>query len=268
MKINAMELRNLVIENSLELGRLTEKQLGKEDYKELTGLYRTALDAMTTLAGTDYAHKTEQKHLDDAFNAVKAILGLYETDDNRIVIDKQSMNSIRDMAIKPQRMYSDAYKKVEKARNSQQKTAIERYTDLLTMGVEKPTEYDVVDLIKGIKSKCEIPTAITLFIETVKTSGVNVSVGTTNMLTMFENALATLVVKTKAVNDIKAAGKWTWRRPAPVDGNGEPKVFADLIENYIADCIVDGYNIKPTNIIRDENKAARAAKKAEKKANK
>ena len=264
MKTNAMELRNLVVENSLELGRLTEKQLGKEDYKELTVLYRSALDAMTNLASANYNHTTTQKHLDDAFNSVKAILGLYETDDDRIVIDKDSMNSIRDMAIKPQRMYSDKYKKAEKARSNQQKTAIERYTDLLTMGVEKPTEYDVVELIKGIKNKCEVPTDIALFVETVKTSGVNVSVGTTSMLEMFENALATLVVKTKAVNDVKAAGKWTWRRPAPVDGNGEPKVFADLIENYIADCLVDGYNIKPTNVIRAENKAERDAKKANK----
>ena len=259
MKTNATELRTMVVENSLELGRLSEQQVGKDDYKELTKLYRNALDMLTEWASADYAHKTEQTHISNAFESVKAILALYETDDNRIAIDNSAMHTMRDLSTQPKRQYSEKYKKAEKARKAQEKTAIERYEDLITMGVEAPTECDVVELIKGIKDKAEINTELTLFIKDVKTSKVVTTIGTTDMLEMFENALATLVVKTKAVEDIKADGNWTWRRPEAVN----EKVFADLVENYVADCLIDGYNIKSTKTIRDEAKAKRdEAKKA------
>ena len=259
-----MELRNLVVENSLELGRLTEQQVGKEDYKELTKLYRNALDSLTEWASADYSHKAEQTHISNAFESVKAILALYETEDNRIAIDNSAMHTMRDLSTQPKRQYSEKYKKAEKARKAQEKTAIERYEDLITMGVEEPTEYDVKELIKGIKDKAEIGTEFGFFTESVKASKVVVTIGTTNMLEMFENALATLVVKTKAVNDIKADGNWTWRRPEAVN----EKVFADLVENYVADCLIDGYNIKTTKTIREEAKAKRDAKKAEAKTKK
>ena len=263
MKTSAKELRTLVMDNSLELGRLTEKQLGKEDYRELTKLYRNALDAITEWAAKDYNHTSVNGDDKASFDAVKAILSLFATDESRIIIDEASMRTIRDCATKPQRMYSEKYKKAEKARSSQQKTAIERYEDLLTLGVEKSDEYDVIALIKGIKDSGEIADELKFFIDDVRASEVVTSVGTTDMLTMFENSLATLVVRTKAVENIKSAGKWTWRRIAPVDGNGEPKVFADLVENYIADCLIDGRNIKTSKGIRDEAKARRdEAKKA------
>jgi hypothetical protein len=257
MKTLANELRNLVVGNSLELGRLTEQQVGKEDYKELTKLYRNALDMLTEWASADYSHKATQEHISNAFEAVKAILALYETDDNRIAIDNSAMHTMRDLSTQPKRQYSEKYKKAEKARKAQEKTAIERYEDLITMGVEAPTEIDVVELIKGIKDKAEIKPVLEVFINDVKTSKVVVTIGTTNMLEMFENALATLIVKTKAVDDIKADGNWTWRRPEAVN----EKVFADLVENYVADCLIDGYNIKTTKTIREEKKAERDAKK-------
>lgn len=260
MNTTATELRNLVVGNSLELGRLTEQQVGKEDYKELTKLYRNALDALTEWASADYAHKAEQAHISNAFESVRAILALYETDDNRIAIDNSAMHTMRDLSTQPKRQYSEKYKKAEKARKAQEKTAIERYEDLITMGVEAPTEYDVVDIIKGIKDKAEVSPMLEIFYTDVKSSGVVVSIGTTNMLEMFENAIATLVVKTKAVDDIKADGNWTWRRPEAVN----EKVFADLVENYVADCLIDGYNIKTTKTIREEAKALRDAKKLEK----
>lgn len=259
MNTKAMELRNLVVGNSLELGRLTEQQIGKEDYKELTKLYRNALDNLTEWASADYAHKAEQTHISNAFESVKAILALYTTDDDRIAIDNSAMHTMRDLSTQPKRQYSEKYKKAEKARKAQEKTAIERYEDLITMGVEAPTEYDVVELIKDIKDKAEINSMLEIFCKDVKDSKVVVSIGTTNMLEMFENALATLVVKTKAVDDIKADGNWTWRRPEAVN----EKVFADLVENYVADCLIDGYNIKSTKTLRDEAKAKRdEAKKA------
>ena len=260
MNTNAMELRELVVGNSLELGRLTEQQVGKEDYKELTKLYRNALDMLTEWASADYSHKVTQEHISNAFESVKSILALYTTDDNRIAIDNSAMHTMRDLSTQPKRQYSEKYKKAEKSRKAQEKTAIERYEDLITMGVEVPSQYDVKELIKGIKDKAEIGTELTFFSESVKTSGVVVTVGTTNMLEMFENALATLVVKTKAVDDIKAAGNWTWRRPEAVN----EKVFADLVENYVADCLIDGYNIKTNKTIRDEKKFELARKKAEK----
>lgn len=260
MNTTAMALRNLVVENSLELGRLSESQVGKEDYKELTKLYRNALDMLTEWASADYAHKTTQEHISNAFESVKAILALYTTDDNRIAIDNSAMHTMRDLSTQPKRQYSEKYKKAEKARKAQEKTAIERYEDLITMGVDVPTEYDVKELIKNIKDKAEIGTELGFFSESVKSSKVVVTIGTTNMLEMFENALATLVVKTKAVNDIKADGNWTWRRPEAVN----EKVFADLVENYVADCLIDGYNLKSTKTLRDEAKARRdEAKKAE-----
>lgn len=259
MKTLAMELRNLVVENSLELGRLSEAQVGKEDYKELTKLYRNALDMLTEWASADYSHKATQEHISNAFESVKAILALYTTEDNRIAIDNSAMHTMRDLSTQPKRQYSEKYKKAEKARKSQEKTAIERYEDLITMGVEAPTECDVVELIKGIKDKAEINSQLEVFINDVKESKVVVTIGTTNMLEMFNNALATLVVKTKAVEDIKADGNWTWRRIEAVN----EKVFADLVENYVADSLIDGYNIKSTKTLRDEAKAKRdEAKKA------
>ena len=139
---------------------------------------------------------------------------------------------------------SDAYTKAEKARKAQAKTANERYNDLITLGAPAREEgEELADYINAIRE-----------------SGINTVSEGIDMLAMYQAAMAVLAVKTKAVEDIKAAGNWTWRRPVAVDLN----TFADLIENYVADCLMDGYNIKSSKVIREEKAEARKAAKAEK----
>jgi hypothetical protein len=241
---NATELRTLVMENALTLGRLDRETLGKQDYATLTVLYRNALDALTEWAGLDYAHKSNKQSADPSFAAVKAILELYATDEDKIVIDQASMRTMRDCATKPKRLYSEAYTKAEKARKAQAKTVLERYNDLITLGAPERNEEE----------------AIEDYVARVREDGIETQVGAVDMLDMFVNASAILVVKEKAVKDIKEAGNWTWRRPVAVDLN----TFADLIENYIADCLMDGYNIKSSKTVRDEKAEARKQAKAEK----
>lgn len=246
---NANELRTLVMENALTLGRLDKETLGKKNYDTLTALYRNALDALTEWAGLDYAHKSDKQSADPSFAAVKAILELFATDEDRIIIDQSSMRTMRDCATKPKRLYSAEYTKAEKARKAQAKTVAERYEDLITLGApERKEDESVQDYSARVKS-----------------AGVETAVGAVDMLEMFVNASAVLMVKEKAVQDIKDAGNWTWRRPVAVDIS----TFADLIENYIADCLMDGYNIKSSKAVREEKaearKASKEAKDAEKK---
>jgi hypothetical protein len=117
MTINAESLRNLVIENRWEEKRLsaTSGQLCPNDYKELTELYKAALDALTDWAAIDYVHAPADGKDDAAFTAVKNILALYDNGDTRIIIDRQSMRTMRDCATKPKRLYSDEYKDAKKA---------------------------------------------------------------------------------------------------------------------------------------------------------
>lgn len=241
---NAMELRTLVQENALTLGRLDKDTLGKKDYDVLTALYRNALDALTEWAGLDYAHKSTKQSADPSFAAVKAILALFDTEEDHIVIDQSSMRTMRDCATKPKRLYSDAYTKAEKARKAQAKTAAERYTDLITLGAPERNDAESVED----------------YAARIREAGIATQVGCVDMLEMFINANAVLVVKEKAVQDIKDAGNWTWRRPVAVDIN----TFADLIENYVADCLMDGYNIKSSKTIREEKAEARKLAKSEK----
>lgn len=243
MKTTAKTLRKLVMENSLTLGRLNKDTLG-EDYAVLTTLYTNALDSLTEWASKDYAHKSDKSDVDNAFTQVKAILELYATDEDRIVIDQSSMRTMRDLATKPKRLYSEEYKKAEKARKEQAKTVDSRYEDLLTLGCPEIGEEETVED----------------YVARVRESGVNTVAEKIDMLEMYQNAVATLVVKTKKVDQIKAKGNWTWKRPIAVALNE----FADLVENYIADCLVDNYNIKPSKTIRDEKQAEREAKKASK----
>ena len=245
MTMTATKLRKLVIDNALTLGRLDKATMG-EDYAVLTALYQNALDALTDWAGKDYAHKTEKSDVDNAFTHVKAILDLFTTKDDKIVIDQSSMRTMRDCATKPKRLYSDEYKKAEKARKEQAKQADSRYDDLLTLGCpERAEDEELAD-----------------YVARVRALGVNTKSEKIDMLDMYQNALATLAVKTQKVESIKAKGNWTWKRPVAVSLTE----FADLVENYIADCLTDGYNIKPTKVIREEQAAAREAKKAEKDA--
>lgn len=243
---NATELRTLVMDNALTLGRLDKETLGKKDYDTLTALYRNALDELTKWAGLDYAHKSDKKSCDPSFDAIKAILALFSTEDEKIIIDHASMRTMRDCATKPKRLYSDAYTKAEKARKSQAKTALERYNDLITLGAPERNDDETIED----------------YVARVREADIETKVGCVDMLEMFINANAVLVVKEKAVQDIKDAGNWTWRRPVAVDIS----TFADLIENYIADCLMDGYNIKSSKTIRDEKAEARKLAKAEKDA--
>ena len=247
MKTNAMKLREMVMDNALTLGRLSKDTLGKEDYAELTVLYTAALDVLTVWAGKDYAHQSTKKDEDNAYAAIKAILELYATDESRIIIDKSSMRTMRDLSTKPKRLYSAEYTKAEKARKAQAKIATERYADLLTLGCSEREEDESVQE----------------YADRIRESGIAVTVDGIDMLEMYVNANAVLTVKTKAVEDIKAKGNWTWKRPISV---GLPE-FAELVENYIADCLTDGYNIKSSATIRQERADARAAAKAEKAEN-
>ena len=242
MKHSAKTLRTMVTENALTLGRLTRETLGKDDFNELTTLYTNALDALTEWASKDYNHTSDKSDMDNAFTHIKAILELFATDEDRIIMDQSSMRTMRDCATKPKRLYSKEYTKAEKARKEQAKTANSRYEDLLTLGCPELVEDEKVSE----------------YVARVRESGVNVMSDKIDMLSMFESAMATLAVKVKAVNDIKANGNWTWRRPVAVS----LAEFADLIENYIADCLIDNYNIKSSKVVRDEKKAERDAKKA------
>ena len=241
---NAKTLREMVIDNALTLGRLSQETLGKDDYKEMTKLYNDALDAITEWASKDYAHTSTVEDRDNCFNKVKAILDLYTTDDDRIIIDDASMRSMRDCATKPKRFYSKEYAAAEKARKEQDKTAKSRYEDLLTLGCPEIAENEKTEE----------------YVARVRESGIDTNSMGVDMLMMYENAMATLAVKTKKVEDIKKAGNWTWRRAAAVNVT----IFADLIENYIADCLIDCYNLKPTAKLRAEQAERRAAAKAEK----
>ena len=243
MKNNATTLRKMVMDNALTLGRLTKEALG-EDYAVLTALYTNALDALTNWAGKDYAHTSDKTDVDNAFAHIKAILELFATDEDRIIIDQSSMRTMRDCATKPKRLYSAEYTKAEKARKEQAKTVDSRYEDLLTLGCPELNEDE----------------STSDYVARVRALNINVTSNKVDMLSMYENAVATLAVKTKRVEDIKAKGNWTWKRPVAVALNE----FADLVENYIADCLMDNYNIKSSKVIRDEKQAEREAKKASK----
>lgn len=244
MKNNAKQLRTLVMDNALELGRLNKEAVGKEDYAELTTLYQNCLDALTEWASKDYAHKSTTEDSDKAFQTAKAILDLYATDEDRVIIDQSSMRTMRDCATKPKRLYSSEYTKAEKARKAQAKTVSERYTDLLTLGAPERNDEETLES----------------YVARILEAKVNTKVDSIDMLELYKNANATLTVKTKAVEDIKAKGNWTWKRPIAVATNE----FAELIENYIADCLIDNYNLKSSKVVRDEAKAAREQAKAEK----
>ncbi len=250
----ALELRNFVIENALTMGRCKKDNIGEDDYKELTSLYRNALDALTEWAAKDYIHQSTSVESDNAFTAVKAILALFSTDEERIIIDQVSMRTMRDLATKPRRLYSSEYRKAHAALLNAKKTAGERYADLITLGAPAIAQVESTD---G-KLKYE---PIDDYIKRVRESGVNTMNGTVDMLEMYKAANSVLTVKQKAEDDIKAKNNWSWKRPVAVPLNE----FAELVENYVADCLIDGYNIKTSKAVRDEQAEARKAKAEAKK---
>jgi hypothetical protein len=245
MKTTANELRTMVMDNALNLGRLSEKALGKDDYKELTSLYTTALDALTHWASADYAHVSTTAESDAAFTAIKAILSIYATDEDRIIIDQTSMRTMRDLATKPRRQYSAEYKRAHKAYKDAEKTVFERLKDLITLGAPA---------ISADETAQE-------YTARVRSAGINTVVGECDMLDMLNAAWSVFTVKTKARKKVMDAGNWTWKRPVAVSV-GE---FAELVENYVADCLMDGYNLKSSKTVRDERAAERAARAEAKK---
>lgn len=243
MNTNAKTLRKMVVDNSLTLGRLSKETLG-EDYAVLTTLYTNALDALTEWASKDYKHTSDKTDVDNAFTHIKAVLELFATDEDRIIIDQSSMRTMRDLATKPRRMYSEEYRKASKAQKEQSKTVASRYDDLITLGCPIREENEELED----------------YVARVRELGINTVSEKIDMLEMYQNAIATLAVKTKKVETIKAKGNWTWKRPIAVALNE----FAELVENYIADCLIDNYNIKSSKVVRDEKQAEREARKAEK----
>ena len=246
MKKTALELRTLVMDNALEIGRVSMDNLGTEDYRELSTLYRNALDALTDWAAKDYKHLSTDTESDAAFTAVKAILAVFSTDEERIIIDQTSMRTMRDLATKPKRQYSDAYKTARAAHNKAKKTLAERYSDLITLGAP-------------VRNEDEETAA---YVARIRATGIKTMVGVTDMLDMYTAAESVCIIKAAAEQSVKDAGNWTWKRPEAVNINE----FADLVENYIADCLIDGYNIKTSKAIREEKAAKRAAAKAAKAA--
>lgn len=252
MKLNGNELRTLVIDNRWTASRLSQAQLGSgEDYRELTKLYKNALDALTEWAGKDYAHTSSKADVDNAFTHIKAILEIFATDDNRIIIDQSSMRTMRDCATKPKRLYSEAYTKAMKAKRNADKTVNERLADLETLKVPMAEENETIED----------------WVARIRKDNINTKSGSVDMLEMFITALGVATVKAQAVEDVKAKGNYTWKRPVAVSLNE----FADLIENYVGDCLEDGYNLKSSKVVREEAKArreeAKKAKEAEEKAN-
>lgn len=242
MNTNAKTLRNLVIDNRFDDGRLTEAQLGKNDYKELSTLYTNALESLTQWASKDYAHTSTKKDKDTAFASVKAILGLYATDESRVIIDEASLRTLRDFAVKPKRMYSDAYKIARKLVKKAEETLSDRISDLENLGIPAPKLND---------EDFELDN----YVKAVRESSVDTKVGNTDMLDMFVAALNTLVLRNAKIEEIKKAGNWTWKRPQPV-ALGE---FATLVENYVGDCLEEGFNLKSYKDTAKDNRATNEA---------
>lgn len=238
MKLNGTELRTLVIDNRWTASRLSQAQLGSgEDYRELTTLYKNALDSLTEWASKDYAHISDKTDVDNAFTHIKAILELFTTDDDRIIIDQMSMRTMRDCATKPKRLYSEAYTKAMKSKRNADKTVKERLADLVTLEVPMANENETLED----------------WVARIREANINTKSGSIDMLDMYVTAVGVASVKAKAVEDVKAKGNYTWKRPYAVSQNE----FADLIENYVGDCLEDGYNLKSSKVLRDEAKARR-----------
>lgn len=249
MTANAQTLRNLVIENRWTGARLsaTKNQISADDYKALSGLYRDALDALTAWAAKDYTHTSTDEDADAAFAAVKEILALFDDGNTRIIIDRQSMRTMRDCATKPKRLYSDAYTAARKAMNKAKATLVDRMDDLKSHNIPMPTAEE----------------STTDYVARIRESGVDTKDGSIDLLDLFIAAYNTYALKTRELQTVIDNGNYTWRRPVAVALNE----FADLIENYIGDCLEDGYNIKPSATVRAEKKAAdKAAREAKKNA--
>lgn len=242
---NPEMLRNLVIENREIASRLTMSDLGctADEYKSLTDLYQSALDALSEYAGLDYQHADSKTAENVAFDAVKRILSMYKTEDSKIIIDSASLRTMRDVAIAPKRFYSAEYRKANKA--------------MREMSAQLNSRIDDINAFDGIPARLA-DESIPAWCDRIVESGVDTMRDSVNMCDMLRNAHATYVSKCAIVENIKKAGKWTWRQPCAVS----VAVFADMVENYVADCLIDGFNLKTSSAIREDRKAERAERKA------
>ena len=242
---NSEMLRNLVIDNREVANRLTMADLGctAEEYKSLTALYQSALDALTEYAALDYKHADSKTAENVAFDAIKRILSMYKTDDSKVIIDSASLRTMRDVAIAPKRFYSAEYRKANKA--------------MRDMSAQLNSRIDDINAFDGIPARLA-DESIPAWCDRIVESGVDTMRDGINMCDMLRAAHATYVSKCAIVENVKASGKWTWRQPCAVSVS----VFADMVENYVADCLLDGYNLKTSSAIRDEKKAERAERKA------
>lgn len=245
INLSAESFRTAVCDNREEVNRVSAESLGitPVEYKALTDLYTETLDAITAWASAGYRHADDVKeYKNNAFSAMKNILALFTTDDNRVIVDDESLATLRDFATKPAIMYSAEYKKANKLYKDSQKTLDERIDDIMTFN--------------GIPARL-VGETISKWCDRIAESGVDTMQGEVDMCEMLRNANATMAVRAKAVKTIQDAGKWHWRVAVPV----HVSVFADMVENYVADCILDGYNLKSSKVIRDEKAAERAANK-------
>lgn len=242
--MNAQTLRNLVTENAFDMGRLSREQVDKDTYDILTTHYRAALDAITDWAKKNERHAATKEDVDNAFLHVKNALNLFATDESRIVIDQQSMLSLRDRATKPVIKHTQAYLDAKKAMQAAEKTWLARSKDLIDLHAPKP----------------EVDESAADFVARVRASGVNTVVDGLDMLEMWNVAFAQMTIKTNAFNEVKARGHHSWSDVAPVSDNK----FAELFEQYVAKCLECGENMKSSKDIRDERAAAAAAARAAK----
>lgn len=193
--------------------------------------------------GANHIGTPEERKADKekAFNAVKLILEDYATDDDKIIIDEDALLAIRDYSTKLKREYSDAYREANKALTKANTTAKDRAKDLSDLGAPK----QMID---------ETPEE---WIARIEASGINTKKGELDMLALYKTAIALVDSKNadrKAIIDAKG---YTWFEPVPQD----LKRFADAIENYVADCLETGHNLKSYEQIKAERKAAKEAKK-------
>jgi hypothetical protein len=99
------------------------------------------------------------------------------------------------------------------------------------------------------------------YVARVRESGVNTKDGAIDLLDLLVAAVGALNLKKRDLQDVIDRGHYSWRRPVAVPLNE----FADLVENYIGDCLEDGYNLKSSAQVREEKKAADKANRESKK---
>lgn len=230
----ATALRALVCDHSMTLDIVSADDLG-DRFVPYKASMNALLGSLTVWARKDYLHITEHTDIDAAFAAVQTYLGQFTTEDNRIVIDTMAMRTMRDAAVKAKRCYSDGYKALTKALKRAQ-SALDAHVDVL---FESPADYmDDTGAVDVAAYKC----AVAEYDEVI---------GDTMRSNLAVSALYTVQRIEGDLEDLKATTKWTWKELSPVT----LKEFAQIVEGYVADCILDHYNIKDVNTAKEARKA-------------